>query len=84
MDLHSAASALELTHNISWEEDFTSQPIFSSSAQIQVPVSWNLISYSQYVFFLLGVTCFNISEAIFVFLSLFFVLALYTSIFSVC
>ncbi|KAI8538135.1 hypothetical protein RHMOL_Rhmol09G0079100 [Rhododendron molle] len=29
------ASALELTHNISWEEDFTSQPIFSSSAQIQ-------------------------------------------------
>ncbi|XP_058181017.1 uncharacterized protein LOC131299480 isoform X2 [Rhododendron vialii] len=29
------ASALELTRNISWEEDFTSQPIFSSSAQIQ-------------------------------------------------
>ncbi|KAG5531425.1 hypothetical protein RHGRI_026145 [Rhododendron griersonianum] len=31
----SITSALELTRNISCEEDFTSQPIFSSSAQIQ-------------------------------------------------
>lgn len=57
MNFLSAASELELTRNISREEDFLSQPTILSSAQNQVPMEWNLISYIYQMFYVSSYMC---------------------------